>query len=68
MRTRLASGLPPAAADRLMLRRVLENLVGNAADGAASGSAGEVVVTTERVDPRRRAPPCGSPSPTPVRA
>jgi signal transduction histidine kinase len=49
VRTRLASGLPPAAADRLMLRRVLENLVGNAADGAASGSAGEVVVSTERV-------------------
>jgi signal transduction histidine kinase len=49
VRTRLASGLPPAAADRLMLRRVLENLVGNAADGAASGSAGEVVVCTERV-------------------
>jgi signal transduction histidine kinase len=49
VRTRLASGLPSAAADRLMLRRVLENLVGNAADGATSGSAGEVVVTTERV-------------------
>ncbi len=49
VRTRLASGLPSAAADRVMLRRVLENLVGNAADGAASGSAGEVVVSTERV-------------------
>jgi signal transduction histidine kinase len=49
VRTRLASGLPSAAADRLMLRRVLENLVGNAADGAASRSAGEVVVSTERV-------------------
>jgi signal transduction histidine kinase len=49
VRTRLASGLPSAAADRLMLRRVLENRVGNAADGATSGSAGEVVVTTERV-------------------
>ena len=49
LRTRLASGLPSAAADRLMLRRVLENLVGNAADGAASGRTGEVVVSTERV-------------------
>jgi signal transduction histidine kinase len=47
--TRLASGLPPAAADRLMLRRVLENLVGNAADSIASVSGGEVLVSTERV-------------------
>ena len=49
VRTRLASGLPSAAADRLMLRRVLENLVCNAADGAAAGTAGEVVVSTECV-------------------
>ena len=47
VRTSLASGLPPAAADRLMLRRVLENLVGNAAD-SVSGGTGEVVVSTER--------------------
>ena len=47
--TRLASGLPPAAADRLMLRRVLENLVGNAADSVESPKGGEVVVSTEAV-------------------
>jgi signal transduction histidine kinase len=49
VRTQLADGLPPAAADRLMLRRVLENLVGNAADSVASVPGGEVVVATERV-------------------
>jgi two-component system, NtrC family, nitrogen regulation sensor histidine kinase NtrY len=46
VKTRLAEGLPPAAADRLMLRRVLENLVGNAAD-SVSGGPGEVMVSTE---------------------
>jgi signal transduction histidine kinase len=49
VRTRLASGLPPAAADRLMLRRVLENLVGNAADSVTSAKGGEVTVSTESV-------------------
>jgi two-component system, NtrC family, sensor histidine kinase HydH len=47
VRTRLETELPPAAADRLMLRRVLENLVGNAAESVAAGSGGEVVVSTE---------------------
>jgi signal transduction histidine kinase len=47
VRTLLASGLPPAAADRLMLRRVLENLVVNAADSISSEKGGEVVVSTE---------------------
>ncbi|MBA3894384.1 MAG: HAMP domain-containing protein [Gemmatimonadales bacterium] len=47
--TRLASGLPPAAADRLMLRRVLENLVGNAADSVATIPDGSVLVSTESV-------------------
>ena len=49
VRTRLESGLPPAAADRLMLRRVLENLVGNAADSISSTKGGEVMVSTESV-------------------
>jgi len=49
VRTRLESGLPPAAADRLMLRRVLENLVGNAAESISSAKGGEVVVSTESV-------------------
>ena len=49
VRTRLASELPPAAADRLMLRRVLENLVVNAADSVSSAKGGEVVVSTESV-------------------
>ena len=49
VRTRLASDLPPAAADRLMLRRVLENLVGNAADSVSSAKGGEVTVSTESV-------------------
>ena len=49
VRTRLATGLPPAATDRLMLRRVLENLVGNAADSVSSGAGGEVEVSTESV-------------------
>ena len=49
VRTLLAKNLPPAAADRLMLRRVLENLVGNAADSVAPVPGGEVVVSTESV-------------------
>ncbi len=49
IRTRLATGLPPAAADRLMLRRVLENLVGNAADSVSSAKGAEVMVSTESV-------------------
>jgi signal transduction histidine kinase len=49
VRTRLASGLPPAAADRLMLRRVLENLMGNATDSVSFGRSGEVLVETEIV-------------------
>ena len=53
--TRLADGLPAVAADRLMLRRVLENLVGNAVDSVRS-SGGEVVVSTERVEPDRNGP------------
>jgi len=47
VRAELAKGLPPVGADRLMLRRAIENLVGNAAD-AAAGAGGAVTVSTER--------------------
>jgi signal transduction histidine kinase len=49
VRTILATDLPPAAADRLVLRRILENLVGNAVDSVAGGggAGGTVSVTTE---------------------
>jgi signal transduction histidine kinase len=51
VKTALASGLPAAAADRLVLRRILENLVGNAVDSVADGRGGgddaTVSVTTE---------------------
>jgi signal transduction histidine kinase len=46
--TRLAEALPPVGVDRLMLRRVLENLVGNAADAAAEREGATVTVSTER--------------------
>jgi signal transduction histidine kinase len=44
----LAEGLPPVGVDRLMLRRVVENLVGNAADAAAGRDGGRVTVSTDR--------------------
>ncbi|MBA3316628.1 MAG: HAMP domain-containing protein [Gemmatimonadales bacterium] len=56
VRTRLAGELPPAAADRVMLRRVLENLVGNAADSISSIKGGEVVVSTESITPHGAGP------------
>jgi signal transduction histidine kinase len=40
--------LPPVAVDRLMLRRVIENLVGNAADAADARQGATVTVSTER--------------------
>jgi signal transduction histidine kinase len=46
--TRLAEALPPVEVDRLVLRRVLENLVGNAADAAAGREGTTVTVSTER--------------------
>jgi signal transduction histidine kinase len=45
---RLADALPPVGVDRLMLRRVLENLVGNAAEAAAGREGATVTVSTER--------------------
>jgi signal transduction histidine kinase len=47
LRTALAPGLPPVSADPLVLRRILENLVGNAVDSLAESSDGVVTVTTE---------------------
>lgn len=49
VRTALADGLPPVSADALVLRRVLENLIGNAAD-SLDGGAGSVTVATARGD------------------
>jgi signal transduction histidine kinase len=48
IRADLAEGLPAVGVDRLMLRRVIENLVGNAADAAAAREGGTVTVSTER--------------------
>jgi signal transduction histidine kinase len=48
IRAELAEALPTVAVDRLMLRRVIENLVGNAADAAAARQGATVTVSTER--------------------
>jgi signal transduction histidine kinase len=48
VRVELAEGLPAVAVDRLMLRRVIENLVGNAADAVAGREGGTVTVSTDR--------------------
>ena len=48
IRAQLAEALPPVAVDRVMLRRVIENLVGNAADAAAERDGAGVTVSTER--------------------
>lgn len=47
--TALARGLPAAAADRLVLRRIIENLVGNAEDSVTGSAGGTVTVTTEPI-------------------
>jgi signal transduction histidine kinase len=47
LHTSLSPGLPKALGDTLMLRRILENLVGNAVDSLGGRSAGTVTVTTE---------------------
>jgi two-component system, NtrC family, nitrogen regulation sensor histidine kinase NtrY len=46
---RLWPELPPALGDALMVRRILENLVGNAQDSVAARKDGTVTVSTERV-------------------
>ncbi|HEX2610941.1 MAG TPA: ATP-binding protein [Gemmatimonadales bacterium] len=45
----LEQKLPPVLADELMLRRIVENLVGNALDSTAGRPGGSVTVSTERV-------------------
>jgi len=49
LRTSLSPRLPRALGDALMLRRILENLVGNAVDSLDGRSGGAVTVTTEPV-------------------
>jgi two-component system, NtrC family, nitrogen regulation sensor histidine kinase NtrY len=46
----LAPALPPVLADPLVLRRILENLVGNAVDSLSGDGGGAVRVGTERLD------------------
>jgi signal transduction histidine kinase len=47
--SQLADGLPPLRIDPLALRRILENLVGNAVD-SLEGKAGTVTISTARAD------------------
>jgi two-component system nitrogen regulation sensor histidine kinase NtrY len=49
--TVLAPDLPPISGDQLVLRRILENLVGNAVESLASRGNGAVTVTTEAATP-----------------
>jgi signal transduction histidine kinase len=53
----LGDGLPAVMGDRLMVRRILENVVGNAVDSTAGRPGASVTVSTEPVgsdpDPRR---------------
>jgi signal transduction histidine kinase len=41
--------LPPVRGDSLMLRRILENLIGNAVESLAGKPGGTVTITTEQV-------------------
>jgi signal transduction histidine kinase len=47
LRASLADPLPSVLGDSLTLRRVLENLVGNALDSVTSRGGGEIIVRTE---------------------
>lgn len=49
IRVRLADPLPPALADAVVLRRVLENLVGNALESLDGRPEGSVTLATEAV-------------------
>jgi signal transduction histidine kinase len=50
LRAAPAPTLPPVSADPLVLRRILENLVGNAVDSLADRTDGTVTIATEAVD------------------
>jgi signal transduction histidine kinase len=47
IQARLSERLPPVLGDSLMLRRILENLIGNAVDSLAGRNGGVVTVSTE---------------------
>jgi signal transduction histidine kinase len=47
IRARLSERLPPVLGDSLMLRRILENLIGNAVDSLAGRKGGMVTISTE---------------------
>ena len=47
LQARLSETVPRALGDSVMLRRILENLVGNAVDSLAGRTGGTVTVTTE---------------------
>ena len=47
VQTRLSQSLPHALGDSLMIRRILENLVGNAVDSFAGRTGGTVAVSTD---------------------
>jgi signal transduction histidine kinase len=49
IRARLEEPLPPVLGDDLTLRRILENLIGNAVDSFAGKSGGLVTISTERI-------------------
>jgi signal transduction histidine kinase len=48
LRTQLSEQLPTVLGDSLMLRRILENLIGNAVDSLAGRPGGMVTVSTEQ--------------------
>jgi signal transduction histidine kinase len=49
LQAKLSDVSPKVVGDTLMLRRILENLVGNAVDSVAGTAGGTVTVTTEAV-------------------
>ncbi|HUF34620.1 MAG TPA: ATP-binding protein, partial [Gemmatimonadales bacterium] len=50
VRASTAAGIPPVPTDRIALRRILENLVGNAVDSVAVGGSVEVSIESGRRD------------------